>query len=33
MRNPDMVYVRKMEYVSKINIMALRMEEFQKYFL
>ena len=25
MRNPDMVYVLKMEYVSKINIFGLNM--------
>ena len=25
MRNPDMVYVPKMEYVSKINIFGLNM--------
>ena len=25
MRNPDMVYVLKMEYVSKINIFGLKM--------
>ena len=25
MRNPDMVYVLKMEYVSKINIFCLNM--------
>jgi hypothetical protein len=25
MRNPDMVYVLKMEYVSKINICGLKM--------
>ena len=25
MRNPDMVYILKMEYVSKINIFGLKM--------
>ena len=25
MRNPDMIYVLKMEYVSKINIFGLNM--------
>ena len=27
MRNPDMVYVLKMEYVSKINIFGLKSEK------
>ena len=35
MRNPDMVYILKMEYVSKINIFGLKMmvkSGLEKYF-